>query len=383
MQTKRLWGDVLTALVVLPLLAACGSDPTTEDTTARVCPPKTSTATLPGAGGAAGGLTAVTSFGTNPAGLKMYVHAPASGKATAVVVAMHGCTQSAQAYAAAGWNEVADAAGFVVVYPEQTSSNNSTQCFRWWDAAQITRGKGEARSVAAMVEYAKTTYGATHAYVTGLSAGAAMTAVMLATYPDLFDAGAIMAGLPYACATSQSDAYSCMNPGKDKAPSAWGALVPKVAGAGAPRVSIWHGDADYTVRPTNLAALVRQWTDVNGISDKPSATGKVGKATHDEYRDPSGVVRVESWSIAGMSHGVAIDPKGGCGTAGAYVLDEALCSTRKTASFFGLIAPDAVTPGGSSGTSGTSGGATSGGTGTPGSSGGSSGSSGGTPDDCQ
>jgi poly(hydroxyalkanoate) depolymerase family esterase len=380
MQTKRLWGDVLNALVVLPLLAACGSNPTTEDTTARVCPPKTSTATLPGAGGGAGGLTAIASFGTNPAGLKMYVHAPASGKATAVVVAMHGCTQSAQAYAAAGWNDVADAGGFVVVYPEQTSQNNSSQCFRWWDAAHITRGKGEARSIAAMVEYAKTTYGATHAYVTGLSAGAAMTAVMLATYPDLFEAGAIMAGLPYECATSQNDAYSCMNPGKDKTPSAWGALVPKIAGAGAPRVSIWHGDADYTVRPTNLQALVRQWTDVNGISDKPSATDKVGKGTHDEYRDASGVVRVESWSIAGMSHGVAVDPKGGCGTAGAYVIDAGLCSTRKAASFFGLIAPDAVAPGGKGGSSGA---ATSGGPGTPGSSSsGASGTSGATPSDC-
>jgi poly(3-hydroxybutyrate) depolymerase len=190
-----------------------------------------------------------------------------------------------------------------------------------------------------------------------------MTAVMLATYPDLFEAGAIMAGLPYECATSQTDAYSCMNPGKDKAPSAWGALVPKVAGASAPRVSIWHGDADYTVRPSNLEQLVRQWTDVNGIADKPAATSTVGKAKHEEYTDASGVVRVESWTISGMSHGVSVDPKGGCGTAGAYVIDEGLCSTRHAAAFFGLIAPDAATGGGgSSGSSGgASGGASSGG----------------------
>jgi poly(hydroxyalkanoate) depolymerase family esterase len=380
MQTRRLWGDVLIALCASPLLVACASNPSTdEDSAARVCPPKSTTATLPGTGGPGGAaaLTPVTSFGANPAGLKMYVHAPASGKATAVVVAMHGCTQTASAYVAAGWNEVADAAGFVVVYPEQTSQNNSSQCFRWWDSANITRGKGEARSIAAMVEYAKTTFGATHAYATGLSAGAAMTSVMLATYPDLFEAGAIMAGLPYGCAATQNDAYSCMS-GKDKTPAAWGALVPKVPGAAVPRVAIWHGDADFTVRPTNLDQLVKQWTDVNGISDKPTASNTVGKAKHDEFRAPGGGVRVESWRIAGMAHGVSVDPTAGCGKAGAYVIDEGLCSTRKAAEFFGLIAPDAAPPGS------TSGGTTPGGSapGKPGSGGGANGGTGSTPGDC-
>jgi len=362
MQTRRLWGDVLLALA-LPLLAACSSNPATDDDSAAgVCPPTARTATLPGATGASA-LTPVPSFGDNPAALKMYVHAPPSGKATAVVVAMHGCTQTANAYVAAGWNEVADAAGFAVVYPEQTSQNNSQHCFRWWDPAHTTRGKGEARSIAAMVEHAKTTYGATRAFVTGLSAGAAMTSVMLATYPDIFEAGAIMAGLPYACATSQTDAFTCMS-GKDKTPAAWGALVPKVAGASAPRVAIWQGDADYTVRPKNLVELVGQWTDVNGISDKATASTPVGKATHDEYKDASGVVRVESWSIRGMGHGVSVDPSAGCGAAGAYVLDEGLCSTTKAAAFFGLVAGDG-SPIGTGGTTPGSG-ASSGGSGAKG-----------------
>jgi poly(hydroxyalkanoate) depolymerase family esterase len=374
MQTRRLWGDVLLALS-LPLLAACSSNPATDDdSAARVCPSKTTTATLPGASGATA-LTPVTSFGDNPAALKMYVHAPPSGKASAVVVAMHGCTQTASAYVAAGWNAVADAAGFVVVYPEQTSQNNSQQCFRWWDPAHTTRGKGEARSIAAMVEHAKTTYGATHAYVTGLSAGAAMTSVMLATYPDLFEAGAIMAGLPYACATSQIDAYSCMS-GKDKTPDAWGALVPKVAGASTPRVAIWQGDADYTVRPKNLDALVAQWTDVNGVPDKATTTTPVGKATHDEYKDASGVVRVESWSIKGMGHGVSVDPSAGCGAAGAYVLDEGLCSTTKAAAFFGLVAGDGSPGSAGSGTTSSGGAGSSSGGSTSG------GSSGSTAADC-
>ena len=38
-------------------------------------------------------------------------------------------------------------------------------------------------------------------FVTGLSAGGAMTSVMLATYPEIFAGGAIIAGLPFGVAT--------------------------------------------------------------------------------------------------------------------------------------------------------------------------------------
>jgi poly(hydroxyalkanoate) depolymerase family esterase len=366
------------SLVLLALVVAGCSSGSPGGSGTSLCPSKSAPADLPGLptsgtggtsgsqGAAGSALTEVTAFGENPGGLKMFVHAPAGGKASAIVVALHGCTQGASDYVGAGWNALADKAGFAVVYPEQTTANSFQKCFRWYEKGQIERGAGEASSIAAMTAYAKTTYGATHAYVTGLSAGAAMTAVMLATYPDVFEAGAIMAGLPYACATSQTDAYACMSPGRDKTAEAWAALVPAAAKGAAPRVSIWHGDADFIVRPMNEGELVKQWTGVAGVGPAAPLTETVGGATHAEYKDASGVVRVESWLVKGMAHGVALDPKAGCGTAGAYLLDEGVCSTTKAASFFGLIAADGT--------------ATSPGTpGTPGSSGGSSGSA---PSDC-
>ena len=45
-------------------------------------------------------------------------------------------------------------------------------------------------------------------YVTGLSAGGGMTAVMLAAYPELFAGGAIIAGIPYKCANDAIEALS-------------------------------------------------------------------------------------------------------------------------------------------------------------------------------
>ncbi len=320
-------------------LVACGDGPTTSGAAsdAGVCPPKTSTMDLPMS--AAGGITEVTSFGENPAALQMFVHAPSSGRASAVIVALHGCTESASDYVSAGWNDVADRTGAVVVYAQQTIQNDATRCFRWWLPAHTTRGQGEAASIAQMVAYAKQTYGASHAYVTGLSAGAAMTAVMLAAYPDIFEAGAIMSGLPYDCATSQLEAWSCMNPGKDQPAQAWGALVPDMARQHPPRVAIWHGDTDYVVNSKNELELVRQWTAVNGVSETPTSTETVGPAKHARYGD-----RVESWLVSGMSHGVALAPSQGCGKAGAYLLDVNLCSTEKAASFFGLDASSAPPP---------------------------------------
>ncbi|HEY8078924.1 MAG TPA: PHB depolymerase family esterase [Labilithrix sp.] len=314
------------------ILTACGDSPTTTAGSGgpSTCPPKTTTMDLPMSAGA-GGIAEVTSFGDNPGALQMFVHAPSSMHASAVILALHGCTESASDYVDVGWNDVADRTGAVVVYAQQTAQNDATRCFRWWLPEHTTRGQGEAASIAQMVAYAKQTYGAEHAYVTGLSAGAAMTAVMLAAYPDIFEAGAIMSGLPYDCAKTQLDAFSCMNPGKDQPAAAWGALVPDLARMHPPRVAIWHGDADYVVNSKNELELVRQWTAVNGVSEEPTSTETVGPAKHALYGD-----RVESWLVSGMSHGVALAPSQGCGKAGAYLLDENLCSTEKAAAFFGL-----------------------------------------------
>ena len=54
----------------------------------------------------------------------------------------------------------------------------------------------------------------TRVYATGLSAGGAMTSVMLATTPEIFSGGGIVAGLPYGCAKNLPDALQCMSTGR-------------------------------------------------------------------------------------------------------------------------------------------------------------------------
>lgn len=289
--------------------------------------------------------TEVVGFGSNPGNLRMYRYVPPGLPAGApLVVALHGCAQSAASYdAETGWEMLAQRWGFALLLPQQQSANNANACFNWFEPGDTARDQGEALSIRQMIERMRADHGsaADRVYVTGLSAGGAMTAALLAVYPDLFAGGAVVAGLPYRCATGSSAAFACMSPGTDLSPKQWGDKV-RAASAHAgpwPIVSIWHGDADYVVRPMNQAELMQQWTDVHGIDQAADVQDTVAGHPHRVYRDGAGRARVETYAIVGMGHGTPVDPGSGetqCGTAGAYVLDADICSSYYIARFWGL-----------------------------------------------
>ncbi|HEY4175968.1 MAG TPA: PHB depolymerase family esterase [Kofleriaceae bacterium] len=320
---------------------------------------------------AASVLAAVTSFGSNPGALDMYEYAPANLAANRpVVVVLHGCTQTASAMEVAGWDALADEDGFTVVYPQQRSANQSLSCFTWYASSDISRDQGEADSIIQMVDKALSEHGGdrSRVYVTGLSAGGAFTSVMLAAYPDRFAAGSVMAGLPYACATSLTAASTCQQMGasSQKTPQAWGDLV-RHADTGFtgpwPRVQIWQGTADYTVAPANATELVKQWTDVWGTDQTADETDMLPTATRTRYHAGSATA-VELYMVDGMGHAIATgnDDLGDCpSTTGAYFSDKSICSTRHAAVFFGLEDDGAGTGSGSGPGSGSSGGSGEGG----------------------
>ncbi|MER6620921.1 PHB depolymerase family esterase [Streptomyces sp. NPDC000931] len=297
---------------------------------------------------AAVGLTRVTGFGTNPGQLNMYVYRPASLPVNpAVVFALHGCMQNAQGYADnSGLPELADRHKFLVVFAETTSSNNLNKCFNWFQTSDNRRGQGEAASIRQMAAHTVTAYDADarRTYVTGLSAGGAMTSVMLAAYPDVFQAGAVVAGLPYGCANDVGSAYSCMSPGTDLTPGQWAERVraahPSWSGPW-PRVAVWHGDRDTTVVSRNADELRDQWTALHSLSQSPSRTSVIGpnSTRHEEYLSGNGSVAVEVNRVPDIGHGTPVDPGGSaqqCGsTSAAYFLDS-ICSSYWITRFFGL-----------------------------------------------
>ena len=290
----------------------------------------------------AAGLEPVASFGSNPGNLAMYAYRPEGLPANApAVVLLHGCTQNATGYFThSGWRKFADQWRFALVLPEQRSGNNAGSCFNWFEAGDTGRDAGEALSIRQMVGHAVANLGvdAGRVFVSGLSAGGAMSTVMLATYPDVFAAGSVVAGLPYRCAASLSQAGTCQYSPPDRSPAQWGDLVraayPGYTGP-RPRVAVWQGQSDYTVVPANGAELRDQFTDALGVPAQPTGTSTLPAGTTLEVY---GADQVRLYKITGMGHGTPVDPGSAadqCGTAAAYFLDT-ICSAYRDAVFFGL-----------------------------------------------
>ena len=177
-----------------------------------------------------GRLREVVGFGTNPGSLRMLAYVPKDlAKPRALVVALHGCTQTAAVYDhGSGWSTLADTHGFAVLFPEQQRANNPNNCFNWFLPPDTQRDHGEALSIRQMIERMIRDHGIDRrrVFIVGLSAGGAMAAVMLATYPDVFAGGAIIAGLPYGSARNVQEAFQAMAKGSDRSARSLGRSCP-------------------------------------------------------------------------------------------------------------------------------------------------------------
>jgi len=298
-------------------------------------------------------LQPLLDFGDNPGNLRALTHLPAVRPALSpLVVVLHGCGQTAEGYdIGTGWSQLADRHGFAVLLPEQQRSNNPNGCFNWFDPHHAARDSGEAASIRQMIARLVDTAGINPAriFVTGLSAGGAMAASLLATYPEVFAGGAVIAGLPHGAAASVQDAFAAMAGSRDRPDAEWGDLVRSASGHAGPwpAVSVWHGGADRTVAPANGEAVVRQWLDVHGIGDAAARERRVDGAAHSAWHGPDGVLRVEMFSIAGMGHGTPIAPHAAeraGGTEAPFILDAGIFSTWHIAERWGLTRTEVVQP---------------------------------------
>src|SRR5215212_8264399 len=226
-------------------------------------------------------LVEVTGFESAPGNLRMLRHVPDGlAPGAPLVVVLHGCTQAAAAYDhGTGWSALADRLGFALLLPEQQRVNNPNSCFTWFAPEDSERGRGEPLSIRHMIERMILDHGLDRrrVYISGLLAGGAMTSVMLVVYPELFAGGAILAGLPYRCAMDLPQALRCMAEGQSRPAAAWGDLVRAASPhrGPRPRVSVWHGAADRTVRPLNAQETVKQRSDVHGLGPGPSGADTV------------------------------------------------------------------------------------------------------------
>jgi feruloyl esterase len=290
-------------------------------------------------------LQEMHSAGANPGNLRMFAYVPDDlPDGAALVVVLHGCTQTASGYDyGAGWSTLADRYGFALLVPEQQRANNPNGCFNWFLPEDTQRGRGEAASIRQMVGTMVREKGIDprRVFITGLSAGGAMTSVMLACYPEVFAGGAIVAGLPYGAAGNVQQAFESMLQCPSRPAREWGGLVRNAAPHDGPwpRVSVWHGSADKTVIPSNAREILKQWTDVHGLKAAPSAQETVDGYPRQVWLSDAGEELIESYTIPQMPHGTPLATGKAdfeCGAAGPFLLDVGISSSFHIAKFFGL-----------------------------------------------
>jgi poly(hydroxyalkanoate) depolymerase family esterase len=290
-------------------------------------------------------LDEITGFGANPGDLRMFSYVPENLQpASALVVVLHGCGQTAAGYdLGAGWSTLAKHYGFALLMPQQQLSNNGQGCFNWFNPEDTARGSGEACSISQMIARMVNDHkiDAHRIYVTGLSAGGAMTSVMLATYPELFAAGAVIAGLPFGVATNVREALSGMFQTPTRPASELGDLVRNASHHKGPwpKLSVWHGSADRTVNPANADEIVKQWLDVHQLPSTPMSEVTVDGYPRQVWWNADGETIVESYTITNMAHGTPLgiaDNDERYGAEGAFLIEAGISSSYHIANFFGL-----------------------------------------------
>ncbi len=273
----------------------------------------------------------------NRAGALTYkLHMPprAGAAPLPLVVMLHGCTQSADDFAAGTrMNRLADEHGFLVVYPEQASSANPSKCWNWFQAQDQVRDSGEPALIAGIVREVAASHGVDmrRIFVAGLSAGAAMAVILGETYPELFAGVGAHSGLPYRSAHDIPSAMAAMKGGRSGIAgqkTAFGSDTParrQIAHA-VPTI-VFHGDRDHTVQQTNGIEIVQQAANAHSADAADVAMSeRVERGTSPGGRsfsrsvqaDATGQTRIESWTVHGAGHawsggsasGTYTDPSG-------------------------------------------------------------------------
>ena len=270
-----------------------------------------------------------------PTGSRPYfVYTPANyvtGTPIPLLVMLHGCMQSAADFAAGTqMDQLADTQQFLVVYPQQPTLDNGTTCWNWFVPANQTRNSGEPAIIAGIVQTveqdtAHWTIASNRVYVAGISAGAVMSVILGATYPDLFAAIGVVAGSEYPGGASSTNGLDPQRQGKlaYQAMGSYARVVPTI---------VFQGSADSIVAPVNGDLAVQQWMQTDTLASHGSYHGSFANPSQTiqkhspqshpytlrQWNDDNGQEVQEYWLIDGAGHawtggslsGTFTDPQG-------------------------------------------------------------------------
>jgi poly(hydroxyalkanoate) depolymerase family esterase len=241
---------------------------------------------------------------------RLFVPARRAGGAAGMplVVALHGCTQTAADFAAgSGLDEIGERHGVLVLYPEQSPRENQQRCWNWFLPQHQVRTQGEPAAILGLIEDVRARYPVDpdRIFVAGMSAGGAMAAILAEQAPDVIAAVGIMAGVALHAGHDLDSALKAMQRGAVETPAteafARSAQLP-AADYSRLRATIWTGTDDTYVAPQNALILARQFLRLTGVDESRTSLEPLPGADVERWRDALGRTRVELWRIAKMGH---------------------------------------------------------------------------------
>ncbi|MBA4130760.1 MAG: esterase [Hyphomicrobium sp.] len=256
---------------------------------------------------------------------KLYSPSPTHSGPRPLVVMLHGCTQSADDFAAGTrMNFAAEDDGCFVAYPEQIPSANPQKCWNWFQTGHQSRDRGEPSIIAGIVKHIMSQHDIDprRIYIAGLSAGGAAAAVVAEAYPDLFAALGVHSGLACGSARDLPSALAAMQGRHPPHTPTTSAPIPAI---------VFHGDQDKTVHPRNGADVVKSATACAAyVSETEHGRVPSGRTyARTILRDGSGKTMIEDWVIHGAGHAWS-----GGSTAGSFTDPHGPDATHEMLRFF-------------------------------------------------
>lgn len=256
-------------------------------------------------------------------GYKLYIPGGYTGQPVPLVVMLHGCAQTVDQLAVGSrMNMYADERTFLVAYPKQAPEANRINCWNWFQRENQMREQGEPAIIAGLTRQIMSEYAIDpdRVYVTGISAGGAMSVILGATYPDLYAAVGVHSGVEYGAAHNLLSAMKATRRGgpDPRRKLLWPDVPPGQARRFVPLI-LFHGDKDHVANSINADQIITQWVlahsmthggDRGATFQGKGLTTDVFKAqvpggrafTRTVYCDAEGRALMEKWIVHEAGH---------------------------------------------------------------------------------